>query len=440
MSQTEKKVDVVKLLDEYHNDKHTQLLVEKFNSPTIFDIIKKNTAESIHSNFLKWLFGLEDYGVQRHMWPIYGLLRAILRNGIKQNKISEDLKKDLQKVLYIEYEALEIVDIQTEVICPGVQIETHKKKSEGRADIVIDLKLSLKGKEERFFTVVIENKVTTTEHDKQTWKYYTYFTGDTGNAPEEVNVSDSYKKPGAHDNYIFVYLTPEFYSYEIKDICDYFITLTYQDIMTYIITPILSYKNLNFRFRFFIEEYAKSLSIPYILNDKYTFMSLDKEDAELLIEFWNKNEELLKLALEALAQSSEEEVKENAKSIITGINNIKKTRKTYNLTIKGVLKIPAGLMKDICKGVVEYLLVTKQEDMKKIESLLADLRPKPVIKKAETEIDPNEGDSHSRYDPVPIIWNNKYYYLNKEWKFDVFKTFIKKVEDNYPNEIKITLL
>lgn len=437
MSQIEKRV--VRLLDEYHNDKHTQLLVEKFNSPTIFDIIKKNTAESIHSNFLKWLFALEDYGVQRHSWPIYGLLRAILRKGIIQGKIREDLKIDFQKALFVEYEALEIVDIQTEVACPGVHIKENKKRSEGRADIVIDLKLSLKGKEERSFTIVIENKVTTTEHDKQTWKYYTYFTGDKLNAPEEVSMSDSYKKPATHDNYIFVYLTPEFYSYDTKGICCHFITLTYQDIMKYIITPILSYKNLNSRFRFFIEEYAKSLSIPYILNDKYIFMSLDKEDEKLLIEFWNKNEELLKLALEALAQSSDEEVKEDVQKIITSINNLKKSSKTYNLTINGVLEIHAGLMREICKGVVNYLLVTKNEDLKNIMSLLADLNPKPAIKIESAEIDPNLGDSHKRYDPDPIFWNNEYYYINKEWKFDIFKKFIKKVEDNY-SEIKITLL
>lgn len=331
MAQTE---NIVELLNAYHKNPVTHTLREKFLTPSLFDIIQKDRSETVHSNFLKWIFNLQLSNGIEGFNIISSLLQAVYKRVLEQGK--QDLFPFfLAKAVYGSPTSIQLSnEVEREYPCPGVYYQNDKKSNSGIVDIVISANVTIQN-QTKPLKIIIENKVDTKEHDLQTWKYYTYFEGKKLQSTPNSIVIPEKKYNGSDDEIrIYLYLTPESNPSIANCDCPHFIKINYQDIMAHCIVPLLQSSQLDSRNRLLLEEYSRALSLPYINNiGKTIIMSLNTTDAELLKEFWEANQTLITMSLQALVETSQDvnEVNE-IKETLDAIEKVKSTRKKYSIT------------------------------------------------------------------------------------------------------------
>ena len=202
--------NVVELLNAYHKSPVTHKLREKFLTPSIFDIIQKDRSETVHSNFLKWIFDLQRSNCIEGFNIISSLLQVAYKRALAQGK-QEYFPDFLAKAVYGSPTSIQLSDeVEREYSCPGVYYNDDKKSNSGIVDIVISGTVS-RGNETKPFKIIIENKVDTREHDLQTWKYFTYFEGKKlPETPDSIVIKEN-KYNGPDDELrIYLFLTPEF--------------------------------------------------------------------------------------------------------------------------------------------------------------------------------------------------------------------------------------
>lgn len=348
--------NVIDLLNAYHKSPITQKLREKFLTPSIFDIIQKDRSETVHSNFLKWIFDLQLSNGIEGFNIISSLLQVAYKRAVEQGK-QEYFPTCLAKAAYGSPTSIRLSDeVEREYTCDGVYYSDDKKKNSGIVDIVISGTAS-RGNSDKPFKIIIENKVDTKEHDSQTWKYYTYFDGRKEDTPESITVEEKKYKCPQDELRIYLFLTPEFNSANAGCDCNRFIKINYQDIMEHCIVPLLQSSQLDSRNKLFLEEYSRALSLPYINNiGKTIIMSLNPIDADLLKEFWEANQTLITMSLEALAQTSQDD--KDIQETATAIANLKSSRKKYTITNiatgETVQSNQSNLMYDLMNMYIEY--------------------------------------------------------------------------------------
>lgn len=165
----------------------------------------------------------------------------------------------------------------------------------GFIDIYIELDVIMQN-EPLQLSLAIENKVKSTEGDKQTTRYY------------------EWSKKEYHKT-IFVYLTPlsnaEFENLSEPECeCKNYIQLNYQYIVDYIIEPCKRLK-IPDEARMFIENYLRALSYPALqLDTKESergdiVMAIGERERNLLRNFWEAHKELLIAAISALKDDPE---------------------------------------------------------------------------------------------------------------------------------------
>ena len=327
------------LLRKFHTSPITIKLRERFLSPSLFDIIQKDRSETVHSNFLKWLFDLQISNESAGFNIISSLLQFAHKRAVEQGR---DFPADLALAAYGRPELISLsAETDREYPCPGVAYSKNGKLQTGTVDLVVNGVARNKSKELIPFKIIIENKVDSKEHDEQTWKYYTFFDGIAENTPKEISIrKQEYQKP-QNEQRIYLYLTPDC----AECACDKYIRVSYQDIMDHIIAPLLSLGDLSPRPRLFLEEYSRALSLPYIDNIGNTkIMATSIHDNELLKEFWDANQALIMLSLKALASSTTDpDAKAEIETTINNINSIQAGRKVFTLTIGTTTTTVVGL-------------------------------------------------------------------------------------------------
>lgn len=183
----------------------------------------------------------------------------------------------------------------------------------------------------REFIVLIENKVSARETRKngrgQTEKYKEYI---------EKEFPDLDK--------IYVLLSPNLNSLgsrknDVDIKCDDFIRLSYQDILTHIIEPLVEGNIPNKEDTEKLKDYIKCLSIPALEEGtnnekvKSLIMAMSSKETRLLLDFWNSNEDLIKACLSAIANN--EEFPEEARKIASKAStaNYERDRTKYKLGV-----------------------------------------------------------------------------------------------------------
>lgn len=176
---------------------------------------------------------------------------------------------------------------------------TEEKVVKGRVDIILKLKieyLDLKRKKViNSLNILIENKVDSKENDSQTLKYEEFLKNKKGII-------------------LFTYLSPS-KEVQYKPKSDKFIHISYQEFLDKVIQPSLK-RTENDKVKFYLGEYITNLGIV-----NKNIMALSREDKKLLETFWNKNQELIRLALEARLNNEDlsETEKNNTKNVIDSI-------------------------------------------------------------------------------------------------------------------------
>ena len=268
---------IFQLLLNYRKDNSAKVLHDYFGEKSFLEILNVDRKENYHSHFLKWLF--EDS--ETFSSANENLLYLLINRSSHQN--DSHFPDSLKKALLVGGFSINYAKVKLE-----------DKSTNGRSDIVITINFDLVDTKNNNLFLIIENKVYSSEHNigksdiSQTSSYYDYYKG-------KYNV----------DNLLFVYLTPidsaTLNSYNNAECdCKKFIQINYQDLLDNILLPLSKDESIQPRKRFIIDEDIKGLSINYSQNS--SIMAMTEDLRKLLEEFWNNNQELIELSIDALSQ------------------------------------------------------------------------------------------------------------------------------------------
>lgn len=455
-------LDVISELTRFNNSITTKNLFEKFKTKSFFEIISKDRDELIHSRILKWIFELDNLPCEWKYYPIMNLLDVILMRAIDQGKYDE-IDEQLCNYIILRNKKITVREVNIEVPTTGVSLKmnNNKKEESGRSDLIIECDI-MQEKGSKKLIICIENKIDSSEHSMQTWKYYAYIAGPE--AIKDVDIQDIEIKEGTYqDNYkdnlkLFVFLTPhsdlemEEMKNEKKDVCScpHFIHINYQDLMNQVLANLQNLKNLDIRTKTFVTEYMNTLSIPYIDNQKkFRIMAFKDKDSELLRDFWAENKSLILASLKAIAEdgSQDEEernIADEAYKKLSSISNL------FTFSKEGGVPEINLRMPDVAERVAVSLLEEKN-DISKINGYFAKVK-KPFLISEDTYKEKLEGKKDDKAKKRERSrWRQlnerPEYYVTTQWTFNItektpkpnFPIFMGIVNKKFKNKFNIKL-
>lgn len=274
------KTNVESMLMSFQLSPVVKRLNKYFQEQSFMEILHVERKENYHSNFLKWLFEDKDLYAD----SIRLLLMLLLKRSRQQN--SSHFPKVIRDSLLTN--SFIISNVST-----ALEDSIITNDGKGRCDLRLDISY-LTGTGPKDLHVLIENKVFSDEHEvggtkkKQTVFYYNHY----------IN---KYRE----ENCVFVYLNL-ISSIELDVIteatcaCKSFIQINYQDLLENVLEDLASNPEIPPRKQFIIKEYIRGLSI----KKDNTIMAMDNELCNLLVDFWDNHNELIKLSLKALSEST----------------------------------------------------------------------------------------------------------------------------------------
>lgn len=305
------KVEEIRMMISTYNKTANQLQ-NFYLVPSYMGLLNVGRKELSHSRFLAWLFDKKYFDQNSVNSPLFFLLDIAMRRAVMQDKVS---KIDDELYNSIIFRSFDIID--STVILEDHFIEINTNKKPRSTDILITLNCRVKGKPTIFpILICIENKVLSKEHDNQTKAYCKYYDSNYNN----------YKK-------IYLYLTPlsssklddyKNLTQDEKCECDKFIQINYQDIVDFILEPLMKIEN-NFSQKYFIiDDYIKTLRYPLLeeKENKQTIMATSENEKKLLADFWNTNHELIELAIRALGYDSSNKLSSVANKVSKSIDEL----------------------------------------------------------------------------------------------------------------------
>ena len=225
------------LLNEFNNLAEIKQLSAYYNQPNFLRVIGKHRNETAHSSFWAWLLNPnESHGM-----------------GIEPLKL---------------FITTALPHFKKEHTFENVTVVTEHSIRSGRIDIFID---SDHKKNEKPFSIIVENKVDSSENEGQTLKYYEWARDHNKNK----------------DNY-FIYMKPySFAGGEAKPLSvdatytDGFNKVSFQELFEEVLSPLQSY-NLN-AFNNYLKEYICSLSITSRDDGHLIVTDFEKKQYEQII-------------------------------------------------------------------------------------------------------------------------------------------------------------
>lgn len=308
------------------------------NKENIWNILNRTTDEISHSKFLAFLLDSSRNGTI-DIYALQQLLRLLVICNIK----SGSKNKVLSEYQNIILNGSNIVSIDT-IVC---------EKADRKARYDIFIKLLLDGSP---VTLIIENKVTSSENIGQTKKYSNY--------------AKDYKNP------ILVYL-----SIKEERVNEDFITINYQQLLDNVIQPSLRVCHDD-RTKILIEDYIRTLSrIDGAKGVK--IMAISKEERQLLKDIYDNNQELIMQMFEAISG----ELDEKEKAALQVLNEHTASRNT-KWSYGGEIMTSKALVRAIVQNQLQ--MGQSFEAMAKYK-----MHSAPMI---VASIEPNE----DRYEPLKI--------------------------------------
>ncbi len=258
----------------FNNDPRLVSLREKYNEPSFFEIISKERSETTYSSFLRWLF-LINSSKSNGVSPIMSFLDILVKRCLQQN--DKLIDKDLLEAIVSRKLKISSISVRTEqyvselaksakAVCKDNEslLDEISKYCQDRIDIFIQADVSCNRKTKQL-QIIIENKIDSKEGGAKTdsrknitpSKEYLEFT--------KKSQTERYYLATKQENndliQLYVYLTPlsssrldnfkalmeeqEQYKKEKKGVRilredERFIQINYQDILDFVVTPLLS--------------------------------------------------------------------------------------------------------------------------------------------------------------------------------------------------------
>lgn len=305
------------LMTSYHQS--ATFIRHYYERPTYMGLLNVGRKELPHSSFISWLFDSSSFGQESPDSPLMHLLDIAVRRANQQNKIGDEkaIGTSLSESIYGR---------SFSIIRSSCTLEDSIKGQAGemrRSDIVIRCSIRcLNDGTERKLNICIENKVLTTEHTSQTRAYSNYYQNET------------------EGDWLFLFLTPlssvkleNYHELEKKEKCvsDNFIQINYQDLLDYVLEPLMLSEDKNSQVYFIIDDYIKTLRYPVMeeKSNRKTIMAMGNQETKLLNDFWEGNHELIELALMAMKDNAnlDEEVRKKAEIAYDTMQSLQSARK-----------------------------------------------------------------------------------------------------------------
>ncbi len=316
-------MDIISKIHQFNEDKNVANLRSLYEYNSFLNSLSISRREMSHSSFLADLLREDSYH-ELGTLPLQLFLEAVLHRAIKQNtRMIEDQAKEvmfptLKSGITSRSLSISDIDITTE------ESFEDKDGNNGRVDLLVTCRVRPlsreKGKDVEFLNIIIENKIYAKEQDQQTGKYYKHFNAFLKNkAAEKVDVSTRKVGPRALYN-LYVYLTaadpndvdklkePESECKECVQIC-------YQDILDYVIEPLMEEPKLSSRGRFYLEEYRRALGVsfekietPEIKTKRENIiMAVSKKELKAVNQFWADHRDLIVPSINEKNRTDDEE-------------------------------------------------------------------------------------------------------------------------------------
>ena len=212
-------------------------LLDYIGQNNIFGIIAKARNESVHSRFVTELLSGDFFNGDSRESTLVHFIDLLLYRASSERK-SEEVNEHLRKAVLTRSVMFEKMASECELTVTDYQksyssfnTQKHSEKDD-RIDIYLKFKLLTPVAGRHELEVFIENKVNSSEFDSQTVRYF------------EACDNCGYKRPFQ----LFVYLTPQpvrdMDQYDrldekVKPACPHYIHICYQDILDFIIEPLL---------------------------------------------------------------------------------------------------------------------------------------------------------------------------------------------------------
>lgn len=307
----DEKVDINRvreLMTSYH--KSITQVRRFYERPSYMGLLNVGRKELPHSSFVSWLFDSATFNQSYPDSPIMHLLDIAVKRANQQNKIGNNnaISTSLSDSIYGRLFSISSTSCSLE--------EVIDKR---RCDIVIRCKIK---DSERDLNICIENKVLSSEHTSQTEAYEQYYSND-----EKAD-------------WLFLFLTP-LSSVKLDDYCslsknekctsEKFIQINYQDLLDYVLEPLINSVDKNSQVYFILDDYINTLRYPVMEDNdkKRTIMAIGEQETKLLNDFWEGNHELIELALEAMScnMNLDEDVRNKAKEARDSMTSLQTARK-----------------------------------------------------------------------------------------------------------------
>lgn len=238
--------------------KNTELL-DYIGRKNLFEIIGKARNEGVHSRFVSELLAGSFFNEDSRESTLHHFLDLLLYRAEKENKaaeINEALRKAiLSRSVFFKNEEC-VCELTVKDYQEKYNVNIDKCVEEGdRIDIYLRYKLENKVARRDTLEIFIENKVYSSEFDGQTARYH------------EACDNGGRIRPFQ----LFVYLTPQplrdmekYHSLDRKQkpVCPHYIHICYQDLIDYVIEPLLADYSVDSEKKAKLLEYVSCLELP----------------------------------------------------------------------------------------------------------------------------------------------------------------------------------
>lgn len=313
----DEKVDINRvreLITSYH--KSVSQIKRYYERPSYMGLLNVGRKELPHSSFISWLFDSATFNQSHPNSPIMHLLDIAVKRANQQNKIGDNnaISISLSDSIYGRLFSISSTSCSLE--------EVIDKR---RCDIIIRCKIK---DSERDLNICIENKVLSSEHTSQTEAYGKYYSNDE------------------KTDWLFLFLTPlssveldDYFSLSKKEKCtsEKFIQINYQDLLDYVLEPLINSEDKNSQVYFILDDYINTLRYP-VMEDNYkkrTIMAIGEQETKLLNDFWEGNHELIELALEAMScnPNLDNEVRKEAENTYKSVKSLQTAKDSTRYVI-----------------------------------------------------------------------------------------------------------
>jgi hypothetical protein len=410
--------DVTKKIIAFSNSPEYRELDAFYRRKSNFEILGIQRNETKHTRFLAWLLdpseshGLGTFGLKKFLEV------CMLSRLESKQPIPRGVPAGVLDELIVGHASISGATVRTEL-----SLGKH-----GRIDVHVRCTLVVPPKQQRKFTILLENKVDSSEHDSQTVRYREWI--------EE-------HKPD-YDYYLLVYLTPvptlKLTEYDEPDCkCKEFLQINYQYLVDYLIEPALAL-TYSEQARDFISDYLRALSVASVIvaepekeNKGDVIMAIPEHERKLLTAFWEKHQPLILAALYAISSDPNQEkgLRDDTEKVLRSLGT--KDYSPYTIALNGTV-VARDVKKTAVGREVARVLIDAGITEPEFSRLRGDRSSAFQLLKKESEITETE-QKYNRYRvgrEEPLMFQGTPYHVSGNWGENNIPRFQEFLEQNFP--------